>query len=801
MSHRSETPPNQKGLGIRPAAVLAWMLALAIGEWPATGLGQTGPGEDIEGPAEFREVLQGSDQASIPLQAMPNAIHRVRQLRRAVVQRPIAASIGKLGWEWLGPGNVGGRTRSLLIHPYQPNIMWLGGASGGIWKTWDNGLTWSPLNDFMASLVISCMVLDPRNPDRIYVGTGEGFRSGGFFQGFGIFLSENGGVTWDQLPSTANDDFRYVNRLAFSSEKDDGADRLVAGEILLAATRKGLFRSTDRGKTFTPPHAPVKDIELLDVEFDPLSSAHCLASGRNGRAFYSIDGGVSWSACQGLEATTGPNDGRVELTYARAMPGDVVVYAAEDVDKGRVYRSVDGGKTFTLRSSPHQFGYPQYSKSASIGWFANTLWAGDPSDPNLVIIGGVDLYRSVNGGRTFTSISDWNQSSKLTTPHADHHAIVSHPDYNEESNRKVFFCNDGGLYRADDVRAVTQSSGWTMMNNGLGISQFYGAAGNPNTEEIVAGAQDNGTFLYTPVTGPNGYKRISDGDGGQVAADPVDRIFYLTANHLLLRRYKIGGSKEDIYCGIADAGNPKKALMVAPVTLDPNRSERLYVGGVSLWVTEDAKAQKPVWSERRKPIGPKISAIAVAPDDPQDLWIGYGVDKTRAQDSGAVFRCRKALDKGLGHADDFVRVNARLPRRHCTRLVIDPKNHERAFALFNGYEPDNLWVTVDGGQKWTPLGSVTKDQVPPLPSVPDYDLLIHPSDSSVLVLGNEVGLFISDNQGATWSPIDRGPTNCAVFKLFMLKRYLVVVTHGRGIFRTNLDAQPPVPRVIKPIAP
>ena len=156
-------------------------------------------------------------------------------------RRPDRGGISTSAWKWLGPGNIGGRTRSIVIHPGNPNIMWLGAVGGGVWKSIDGGTSWAPLADFMANLNVACLVIDPTNPNVLYAGTGEGYYNGDALRGNGIFKTTNGGANWTQLASTTGPNFFFVNRLAMSPN----------GQVLLAATRSGMYRSTNGGSSFT----------------------------------------------------------------------------------------------------------------------------------------------------------------------------------------------------------------------------------------------------------------------------------------------------------------------------------------------------------------------------------------------------------------------------------------------------------------------------------------------------------------------------------------------------------------------
>jgi photosystem II stability/assembly factor-like uncharacterized protein len=720
--------------------------------------------------------LPAEPPANLPLPMAGAAVDLSEELQEQLSERlrpqtvPLTATVNPNDWIWLGPGNIGGRTRAIAVHPSNPQIMWLAGVAGGVWRTTDAGVTWAPLYDFMASLVVSCIALDPSDPNTLYVGTGEGFYNLDGMRGFGIFKSDDGGLTWEQLAATGNDDFRWVNRLAIAPD----------GETILAATRGGLFRSTDDGQTFQSIAVPMDDNqedrfqkEVLDVRFHPTDSAKVVASGRGGNVFYSNDGGQTFAAGSGIPHNTGFG-GRVELCYALADPS--VVYASADHSQGELYRSTDGGQTYQRRSVPGHL--------SGQGWYANAVWAGDPIDPNLVVVGGLDLHRSANGGTTFTRISRWQASP--TSAHADHQVIASHAGYDGNNNRTVFFGNDGGIYRADDVLTVSQNSGWQELNNGLGITQFYGAAGNLATGEITGGTQDNGTLLYQPSLGVEQHFEIFGGDGGYSAADPEDRIFYGEYVYLQIHRGQNGSPSSYIFSGIGDAGNSAGALFIAPFILDPNDANRMLAGGARLWRSNNVKAFSPSWSAIKPQFGTTlISAIAVAPGNSSQIWVGYEQDWSA--NSGAVFK----TNNGQAAQPTWIRVDQGLAKRHCTRITIDPGNSQRAFATFGGYAADNLWTTTDGGQSWSALGDGS------LPAVPNYDLAIHPDNADILILANEVGVFVSDDAGTTWSPTNRGPTNCAVFELFLMDHELVAATHGRGLFRIQLgggetESRPPL---------
>jgi photosystem II stability/assembly factor-like uncharacterized protein len=663
--------------------------------------------------------------------------------------KPGIAGIQSSGWTWLGPGNIGGRVRAILVHPATNSIMWAGGVDGGVWKTTNSGASWFPLDDFMANLAVSCMVMDPANPNVIYTGTGEGTYNVDAVQGAGIFKTDDGGATWTQLASTANSSFFYVNRLAICPTNH---------LILLAATRNGIYRTIDGGTSWSQ----MNSTETLDLQFDP-TNGQCIASGWNGNAFYSADAGVTWLAAMGLPSPSGFVVGRVELAYAPSNP--LIVYASEDNNSGEIYKSTDGGQTYSLVNTGNNYLGGQ-------GWYDNCIWV-DPTNPNLLVVGGLDIWRSADGGNTLTDIGGYSGSI-----HPDNHAIVNIPSYNGTSVRTVFIGNDGGIFKATDIASASSSSGWTDLNNNLGITQFYGAAGNATSGTIVAGAQDNGSDRYTTAGDTNGWSMMFGGDGGFCASDPTNpNYFYGEYVYLQIYRSTDGGASANyIDSGVGDAGgaedfdpgetNDSSANFIAPFILDPNNPNTILAGGMSLWVSTDVKNSTPAWTAIKASIGTPISAIAVAPGNSDIIWVGYN--------DGSVY----FTTNGTSGSPAWFQANLgtpNLPARYCSRIAIDPHNSSTVYVTFGGFSSGNVWRTTNYGANWTDISAG-------LPDAPINSLVIKPSDSSSLYVGTEVGVFASADGGATWSTSNDGPANVAVDELFWMGDTLVAATHGRGCF-------------------
>ncbi len=707
----------------------------------------------------------------------------------SAVAAPEAGGLSLAGWQWFGPGNIGGRIRGIVIDPGEPSRMWAASVGGGVWHTQDGGASWATVDDFLGNLACACIAMDPANPQTIYAGTGEGFWNGDALPGNGIFATFDGG-TWAVLPATRVPEFTYVNRIA-----------AAASGVVLAATNSGLFRSTDAGASW----AQVLSDSVADVKLDPRDNGHAVAGANNapgqagGGVWFTTDGGLTWTAANHQAGWTG----RVELAYAAKDPD--IVYASVQMTSGAIWRSEDGGASYQPKGT-HALDGSTAQYLGDQGWYGNAIWAGDPTDENLLIAGGVDLWRSTDGGDTLAEISTW--WSHPPSPHADQHAIVAHPSYDGTGNRTVFFGSDGGICAAPDLQAVGQEAqppydkGWTGLDNSFGVTQFYAGAGNIGSGKIIGGAQDNGTLSFDPAQGAQKWATVFGGDGGWCASDPTDpSTFY--GEYVFLNIYRNtdgGGSQTDYISGqfyddaaqqwnwkpapysIPDAQS-QKALFIAPFALDPNEPDRILAGGLSLWRTNDTKTPNtssagPRWQSIKNSIAPagkstfgfEISALAIAPGDSDVVWVGHA--------NGALFRTSNGT--AGSPAWQPVRSAALPPQRYCTRITIDPADNDVVYVAFGGYTRGNLRVTRDGGTTWSDLSAA-------LPTAPVRAVTRHPRRAEFLYAGTEVGLFASDDSGTTWSPTNEGPTNCSVDDLFWMGETLISVTHGRGMYRIDLS--------------
>jgi photosystem II stability/assembly factor-like uncharacterized protein len=620
----------------------------------------------------------------------------------------------------------------------------------------------------MANLAIACMVMDPADPNSIYAGTGEGYGNVDAITGAGIFKTTDGGATWSQLSSTATKAFSHVSRLEISPANS---------QVILAANGfSGIWLSMDGGASWTQTFSGSQ--AALDLAFDPSDGSKCIASGGFGLALFSTDGGKHWSKAAGI-----PNSGsgRVEIAYAPSNPS--IVYASVERNNGELYGSTDGGKNFGLRNSGNN--YFLDTDPMEQGWYDNCIWV-DPSNPNNLLIGGINLWRSFDGGFSLGKIP-W---LSINAPHPDYHVIIAAPGFNGTTVKSVFWGSDGGVFQSDNIYD-SPFVNYANLNHHLGITQFYGGAGNPSNGQVIGGAQDNGTELLMPGAGTEGWTifdfandpDLGFGDGGICAADTIGN-FYGEYNLLQITRNWLFGNMMPWWTNLTaagsltDAGSSATANWQSPFILDPNIDpnngpETMLAGGASLWRTLNAANWKevpgtpPTWTAIKGPIsGTLISSIGVAPGNSDVIWVGYN--------DGEVW----STANGTTAIPIFVSKTPSLPAwpgRMCTSIAIDPANANHVFASFGGFSSGNVWSTTDGGTTWTDISGG-------LPQAPALSVAIDPHESSFLYLGTAVGVFASSDAGASWSPSNDGPANVEVDQLFWVNDTLYAATHGRGMF-------------------
>ena len=730
---------------------------------------------------------------------------------------PAAPGAALSSWSNLGPGNQGGRTRALIINPSNNNIMYAGGVGGGVWKSTDAGANWLPLADLqMSNIAVASLAFDPLNANTIYAGTGEGFFNGDAIRGAGIFKSTDAGVTWNQLASTNNADFHYTMSLVVSPRNT---------QRLFAATRTGVFRSIDGGASWTSMFSAtaVNGCTQVVMQVSGPSGFVFAACGTfaQGTIQRATDDNVStFTSVFGL---TG--QGRSSIAVAPSNESVVYVMASQATAGGGtgqhglhgIYRSAANGDlgSFTtqvngtvgavtvnhvLLSNPYFAFSTCAGASAGFfnqGWYDNVI-AVDPLDANRVWAGGVDLFRSDDGGLNWGTAGYW-WATKGVDPeyhHADQHGIVFHPQYNGTSNKVMFSMSDGGVERIDDARApvnttvaqicgtpVAGSPTWFDRNNGYVTSQFYDGAVYPNGLTYFGGLQDNGT--QRGASGSPTWTTLSGGDGGYVAVDTLgdanaanDVLFAEFTGNSLRKSTNGGTTFAAANSGITGTG----FAFIAPFAMNQGSKQHIWIGGYDIWRSTN---QAGTWARATGVNGTcgngSISAIAAHPLDANRVLVGMS-DGCYHYNHAALTAPNTGLWPGGGTiAAAFI-----------SAMAWDPANINVAYAAISRFGAANLYKTTDGGVSWLPrVGS----GVTSLPQIPALSVVVNPTDSLQVFVGTDLGVFTSVDGGASWYLENTGFSNVPVESLKFNEtapHTLFAFTHGRGAWRVALNTGGPV---------
>lgn len=652
-------------------------------------------------------------------------------------------------WTFRGPdrspgGYYGiGRINVIAFHPTDTNTFWIGSGGGGAWKTTNNGLNWTVINDFLPVLGVSDIDFNPQNPNTIYLCTGD--RDASDTYSVGVLKSSDGGATWDTTGLK-------WDRTAFMLANSLVINPLDTNSLTLA-TNTGIFKSFDAGVTWTS----MQKGSFKQVLYNPADTNVLYAAGvttSTNQVFRSVDGGSTW-----LPSSTFPNNGRVEMAVTAADPKIVkAVVANSSNGLLGVYNSVDSGATFTqifndgtncstniLASSP------KGDKCGGQGWYDLTI-AISPVDKNEVVIGGVNTWFSSDGGATWNNANQWTSSVPgITVVHADKHFHLYHP----LKPTTLFECNDGGVYFTTDATGKF----WNDISNGLGITQFYRNSVSGNASFVIGGSQDNGTKkldngVYTELTG---------GDGMDNQIDYSDaKVFYTSQQYGELRRTINGGSSFTDISNKIPGGQPTGAW-VTPILIDPKVPTTIFAGFDKLYMSED---RGDSWeSITTVTFGNKIQRIARGNNDTHIYFLANNRIYI-SRDYGKTWESRASSLAGT-----------------ISDITVDPYDADHIWVTFNGYNSTRV-------AEYTPANG-WKAHNQQLPNVPVNCIAIDPADAR-LYIGTDVGVFVKHPTETDWLPYNNSLPTVEVIDLGINNTTgeIWAATYGRGMWKSSTESFP-----------
>jgi len=665
-------------------------------------------------------------------------------------------------WENIGPFNSDGRVTDLELHPQDDNILYVGSASGGIYKSDDSGDTWRTLFDESPSLAIGDLAIYKKDANIIYAGTGEANAGGGSlaYDGQGVFKSDDAGETWTNIGLR---DIGSIGKVVI--DPNDPNSLLVAGmgSLFKNNPERGVFKSNDGGDTWEHVLMVSDSTGAIDLAIHPEDGNIVYAAmwerirrphnrqygGVTSGIYKSTDGGKSWN-----ELTNGlpeiDNKGRIGLAISESSPN--ILYAYYLQSSGQIegiYKTEDGGDTWIEKSIAGITG-------TSFNWWFGKIFV-DPSDSDKVVVTSLTMFMSQDGS------DSWNRI--FSGVHPDQHAVA----FGRENPDKIFIGNDGGVYLSQDSFHNT----WDY-KNGLGNYQFYTCAIDPSNPNIIyGGAQDNGTLRLEE--GISDWEMIFGGDGFRTLIDP-------TNSNQIYVEYQYGNIFKSSDNGntfqFATSGLGGEFNWNTPMAIDPNNSSVLYTGSQVLFRSIDkAESWEPISSVLVNTNNPQgvltfgsLTTIDVSKINSSFIYVGT--------DDGNLW-----VSKNAGAS--FENISEDLPNRWVTSVTHDPHNVSGVYVTVSGFrfgESDaQVFYSDDFGKSWSSIGSN-------LPDVPVNDLVADEDEEGRLYIATDIGVFYSENRGEEWQVLG---TDMPIVPVIDLDydagaNLLVAASYGRGMFKYNL---------------
>ena len=756
--------------------------------------------------AAFQEYIMTADPATgeVPTDRLLDAYQQTRELQADLKSSGNANNL--MDWEGTG-ANMGGRTRAIMFDPNDPDNkkVWAGGVTGGLWYTNDINNTnedWISIGDFWSNLAISCLAYDPNNTQTFYLGTGEAQTARIIYRassglGAGIFKTNDAGLTWDLIEST--DNFDYITDIAV---KDEGGISVIyacvasgtyMGEDHQSEPSDGVFRSDDGGDTWeqvlpmipgtlsNKPFTPA-DIEISSNGRIFVGTMENLDKQGGATVLYS-DSGLpgSWTTydyynnlisneayykipARTLVATSPSNPDVVYAQFAAGYVNGFVYY------RGRyMASSADGGTNWSPKNKPN-------NDWSTLAWHAFVLKV-DPSDPNTLYTGGLDLYKSSNGGLNWDKISDWAlmyYGGGAEYIHADQHNIQFQPGSNSTA---VFSC-DGGVF-------LTNTANYSQpifieRNQGYNTLQFYSCCIRPTLfpQQFIGGLQDNGTLLY------NGQAfdiddMIDGGDGAYCFWDQDEPNIYITSVYYNDYTSWSNGNQADYFGG-------NSGTFISPADYD-YKENILYSNAVSFFGENSNKLLKASnipfnvstqLIDIGTGIGVPFSHITYSKYSPagtSTLFVG--------SQSGHLYKVANAQ----GDPETIEIGSPDFPTANISCVAIG-EDEDNLLVTFSNYGVSSIWLTTDGGIIW-------EEKEANLPDMPIRWAVFHPDNNGQAILATEIGIWWTNTlkENITyWIPSVDGMANVRVdmLKLRSSDNKVLAATHGRGLFTADYEENP-----------
>lgn len=622
-----------------------------------------------------------------------------------------------------------GRFTDIYVNPGNPNFIYAGTPSGGLWKTTNGGQTWTCKTDHLPSLGVAGIAVDPNNTNVVYLATGDNERATDSYS-IGVLKSTDGGDTWQATGlDWAVTKFARISKMVMHP---------TDANTLLVATYGGIYKTTNGGVSWNLVGGFASNDDVRDIEFHPTNPNIVYATTTS--VYKSTDGGNTFTQATGV----GSADDRVKIAVTPSNPN--IVYAWTGT---YMYRSTDSGSTYVARgatpNTTHQL------------WYDMGIAVSD-TDPNEIHVGAVDAFRSFDGGQTWEKSASWLFPNALGYVHADIHVM-------KYIGGVLYVCSDGLVTKSFD-----KGTTFIDFTEGINNRQFYGiAVSRQNVNKVVGGSQDNGTTVYTGGR----WHEWRGADGGNCAVDFTNENVVYGCMQQAEAWYKSvngglgGGNVATAYP--SEGGTNYFGAWVTPYEMDHSDPNTLYVGlryGKIFKTTDGMQSWTKIGDFGGGMFDNMFYEIAVAPSNSNYIYAASKEKIWRTKNGGASWQL----------------ITSGLPTTWITDIEIHPDNPEKVAICYSGYQNANrVFTSGNAGDNWTNISGS-------LPQIPANALAYEKGSTDALYIGMEVGIYYRDNTKSDWESFMTSLPNVPIadLKIHNGAQKLLAGTYGRGLWRVDL---------------
>jgi photosystem II stability/assembly factor-like uncharacterized protein len=720
-----------------------------------------------ERPSDYFFVQRALPDGTIPYERITEAAQQL-EFERALRRQQLGTSSAQ-DWVPVGPYAIGGRVNALVAPP-GGFPLYLGAANGGVWRSDDQGANWTSLTDQLSMASVGALALHPDYPNRIWCGTGDANGTVDGYGGTGLYVSLNGGLTWEHrgLGNTS-----HIAAVALHPTDTSTIFVGAMGKSFSTDGNRGLYRSTNAGKTWTRALFVNDSTGVSEVVVNPAHPETVYAAtwervrrityrrafGPGCAIWRSIDGGVTWTKIVNGLPAAGDNLGRISIAIAPSQPSRLYASVISGAISGYVglglYRTDDAGETWEKVDN----GVVHRNAFGGFGWYFGHVTVA-PNDPDDVWVCGVRLLHSTTGGVIVEDVTG--------TAHVDQHAVWIDP----ADPAKIFVGNDGGFWWP------AGSLGQWQQSYNLPITQFYsGTVDANNANKVLGGTQDNGTLRTE--SGPFGWGQILGGDGFHALVHPGN-------TNIIFAEWQYCSDKSGVKRSINNASsfgsttgwvNTDRYNWNTPIVMDPDNPNVMLSGSQRVYrSTNNGQTWVPISGDLTTNAGAQvnystISTVAITKPDSALYYAGT--------DDGLVWRSQNA--GGL-----WENITAGLPALYVTRVVPDPLDAQVVYVSHSGFGQDihtpRVHRSTDRGATWQEISGN-------LPDAPVNDLVVDPVRPGTLYAATDVGVYETRDIGSVWVPLGGFMPVQPIWDLELhhASRQLFAFTHGRSAWKLDLN--------------